>query len=177
MIFAKTANFKRNSEDLEGTKLLQNYEQWSSAHYSPSNCMSGQRTTEGGGTQERGKHTIKPLPKNGFGPPLPPMIRSPPPLCSRPVIFHREETGTDQTNPIECPLQKLVLEGALYSAFPPPQNRTMRFLNPPPHPVRVPNQRSEYPRSTFSTAGSFGLARAQCMPRDKEASCQTMEHS
>ena len=43
-------------------------------------CHLAQRKTKGWGeTQGRGKHTIKPLPKNGFGPPPPLMIRFPPP--------------------------------------------------------------------------------------------------
>ena len=44
-----------------------------------------------------GKHAIKPLPQNGFGPP-PPMMRFPSPFV-RALPFSLEETGTDQTNP------------------------------------------------------------------------------
>ena len=42
----------------------------------PELSVMGQRNKGGWKTQGRGKHTIKPLPKNGSGPP--PMTRSPP---------------------------------------------------------------------------------------------------
>ena len=51
-------------------------------------CPDSETNTRGWKTQERGKHTIKPLPKNGFGPP-PPYDTFPPPLCFRPVVFLR----------------------------------------------------------------------------------------
>ena len=54
-------------------------------------------------TQGRGKHTIKPLPKQGFGPP-PPMIRFPRPFVHA-LSFSLEATGTDQTNPTFSGLQ------------------------------------------------------------------------
>ena len=52
-------------------------------------------------TQGRGKYTIKPLPKNGFGPPPPPPTYDafpPPRVCSRPAMF-LGGNSTDQTNP------------------------------------------------------------------------------
>ena len=79
----------------------------------------------GGKTQESGKHTIKPLPKNGFGPPYLRYV-SPPPLCSRPVIFLRGNGRRPVKSHFLRP-PKLVLEAALYGTFPPPQNRTVRF--------------------------------------------------
>ena len=64
-------------------------------------------------TQERGKHTINPLPKNGFG--ASHLWCLPPPLCSLPVIFlggngHRP-------NQSHWGLPKLFLEGAIYPFF------------------------------------------------------------
>ena len=85
----------------------------------------------GGETQGRGKHTIKPLPENGLGPP-PLMIRFPPPLCSRNVILLRGNGHRpDKSHFLRPP--KLVLEGVLYGTFPPPppKNRTIRFAPPP----------------------------------------------
>ena len=55
-----------------------------------------QREVENSG---EGKHTIKPLPKNGFGPP--PTYDTffpPPPVCFRPVVS-LQETGADQAKP------------------------------------------------------------------------------
>ena len=78
-----------------------------------------------------GKHTIKPLQKNGFGPPPPPMINFPPRVCSRPVIFltgnwHRP----DQSHFLRPP--KLVLKARSFVRFPPPpkKNRAIRFALP-----------------------------------------------
>ena len=52
----------------------------------------------GGNSGEGGKHTIKALPKNGFGPP-PTYDTFPPPLVHA-LSFSLEETGAHQTNPI-----------------------------------------------------------------------------
>ena len=62
-----------------------------------------------------GKTYHKTPPQNGFGSP-PPIIRFPPPFVHA-MSFSLEETP------------RAVLEGALYSTFP-PQNRTMRFAPP-----------------------------------------------
>ena len=79
-------------------------------------CINGLiREEQKGGTQGRGKYAIKPLPKNGFGPP-PLMIRFPPTPFIHALSFSLEETCTDQTNRIFWGLQELVLEGALYSS-------------------------------------------------------------
>ena len=51
----------------------------------------------GGETQGRGKHTVKPLPTKGLGPPTHDTF--PPPLVHA-LSFSLEETGTGQTNPI-----------------------------------------------------------------------------
>ena len=49
------------------------------------------------------------------------------------LSFSLEEMGTDQTHPTFCGLQKLALEGTLYSMFPPPPKKnTIRF---PPSPL------------------------------------------
>ena len=71
------------------------------------------------------------LPKNGFGPPPPPIYDtvSPPPMCSRHVIFsggngHRP----DKSHFVRPP--KVALEGHSIVRFPPPQNRTTRFASP-----------------------------------------------
>ena len=73
-----------------------------------------QRKTKGGGTQGRGKHTIKPLPKNGFGPP-PLMIRFPPPLFTPCHFLRGNGHRPDESHFLRPPN---------------PQNRTIRF--PPP---------------------------------------------
>ena len=70
--------------------------------FSPDFCAgpvshSSEKNKGGWKTQGRGKHTIKPLPKNGFGPP-PPMTRFPPPFVHA-LSFSLEQTCTDQTNP------------------------------------------------------------------------------
>ena len=67
-----------------------------------------------------------PSPKTVLDPP--PMIRFPPPFVHS-MSFCLEETDTNQTNPTFWGLQKVVLEGALYSTFC-PQNRMIRFAPP-----------------------------------------------
>ena len=79
-------------------------------------------------TQVKGKHTIKPLPKNGFGL----WYVSPPPFVHA-LSFSLEETGTDQTNPTFWGLQNWFWRSRSTEGSPPPQNRTIRFA-PPPHP-------------------------------------------
>ena len=89
-----------------------------------------QRETKGGGKLREGggEHTIKPLPKNGFGPPTYDTI--PPPLCSRSVILLRGNGHRpDKSHFLRPP--KVVLEGALYSTFPPPP-KIARYVLPPP---------------------------------------------
>ena len=76
----------------------------------------------------RGKHTIKPLPKNGFGPLSPPTWDSFSPRVHTPCHFSLRASGhrPDQSHFLSPP--KLALEGALHSTLPPPpQNRTTRF--------------------------------------------------
>ena len=80
-------------------------------------------------TQGRGKHTIKPLPKHGFGPP-PPVIRFPPPVCFRPVVFLRGNRHRPGKPHFLRP-PKLALEGALYGTFPPPPPKIARYVLPP----------------------------------------------
>ena len=58
----------------------------------------------------------------------PPMIRFPPPVCFRPVVFLRGNRHRPGKSHFLRP-PKLVLEGALYGTFP-PQNRTIRFAPP-----------------------------------------------
>ena len=84
-----------------------------------------QRGVENSG---EGKHTIKPLPKNGFGPP-PPMIRFPPPLCSRHVIFFGGNGHTQDKSQFLRP-PRVALEGALYSTFSPPPKSHDTFCPP-----------------------------------------------
>ena len=76
-----------------------------------------------------GKHTtIKPLPKNRFGPPKSYDTFSPH-VCSRPVIFlGGNGYRPDKSYFLRPP--KLVLEGALYSLLSPPPHRTIRFPLP-----------------------------------------------
>ena len=71
----------------------------------------------GGGNPRRGENIPQNLPQERFWTP-PPMIRFPPRLCSRPVIFPRENwQRPDESSFLRPP--KMVLEGALYSTFPP----------------------------------------------------------
>ena len=86
------------------------------------------KKNKGGETQGRRKHTIKPLPRKGFGP-LPLMIRFPPPLCSRNVILLRGSRHRTDKSHFLRPL-KLGLEGALYSTFPPPPKSHDTFWTP-----------------------------------------------
>ena len=80
-------------------------------------------------TQGRGKHTIKPLPKNGFGPPHLWYVSPPPPFVFA-LLFSLEETGTDQANPTLWGLQNWFWRAHSMVRFP-PQNRTIRFPPPP----------------------------------------------
>ena len=91
------------------------------------------REKQRGGETQRGKHTIKPLPKNVFGPPhLYDTI--PPPLCLRNVILLRGNGHRpDKSHFLRPP--KLVLEGGLYGTFPP--QKVARYVLPPP--LRMPN--------------------------------------
>ena len=97
-------------------------------HPSEKNKGGGGNSGEGK-TQGRGKHTIKPLPKTGFGPP-PPMIRFPPPPFVFALLFSLEETGTEQGNPTFGGLQNWFWRARSMVRFPPPQNRTIRFAPP-----------------------------------------------
>ena len=77
----------------------------------------------------RGKHTVKPLPKNGLGPPPPPMIRFAPPRFVYALSFPLRKRA--QTRPI--PLSKASKTGFgehPQSTASPPKICTMRF--PPP---------------------------------------------
>ena len=74
-------------------------------------------------TQERGKHTIRLLPKNSFGS----MIRSPPP-CVHALPFPLEDMGNDQTIPTFGGLQKWSWRVRSMVRFPPQsQNRELQF--------------------------------------------------
>ena len=79
------------------------------------------------GPVERGKHTIKLLPKDGFGPPPPNYGTFSPPRLFTPCHFLRGNGHRpDQSHFLSSP--KLVLEGALNGTFSsPPQNRTIRL--------------------------------------------------
>ena len=86
-----------------------------------------QRKAKGGGTQGRGKHTINPLPKNGFGPPH---LWYDFPLCSRNVILLRGNGHRpDKSHLLRPP--KLVLEGVHYGTFPPPPPKSHDTFCPP----------------------------------------------
>ena len=78
-------------------------------------------------TQGSGKHTIKPPSQKRFWNP-PPMIRFPPPVCFRPVVFLR---GNRQTRQI--PFSEASKTGfggrTLWYVFP-PENRTIRSAPP-----------------------------------------------
>ena len=79
-------------------------------------------------TQGRGKHTIKPLARNGFGPPHLWYV-SPPPVCFRPVVFLRGNRHRPGKSHFLRP-PKLVLEGALYGTFSPPPESHDTFCPP-----------------------------------------------
>ena len=102
--------------DFGGAKFLKYYEEELSGKYFRNNLGSD--------------GTIKPLPKNCFGPPhLLYTIRFRPRICSRHVIFfggkgHRP----DKSRLLRPP--NVVFDGALYSTFS-PQNRTIRSPPPP----------------------------------------------
>ena len=85
-----------------------------------------QRKTKGE-TEGRGKHTIKPLPKNGFETPTYDTF-PPRPFCSHPVVFLRgNRHRPDESHLLRPP--KLGLEGALYPCFA-CQHLGMLFPNP-----------------------------------------------
>ena len=100
-------------------------------HYYPRVFLASVREKQRGGgkTQGRGKHTIKPLPKNGFGPPPHLWYDFPPPFVYA-MSFSWEETGTNQTNPTFWGLQNWFWRGGFMVRFPPPQNRTIRSAPP-----------------------------------------------
>ena len=79
-------------------------------------------------TQERGKHTIKTLPKNGFGPPH--LWYVFPPVCFRPVVFLRRRNRHRPGKSHFLRPPKLVLECALYGTFSPA--KIARYVFPPP---------------------------------------------
>ena len=68
-------------------------------------------------TQGTGKHTIKPLPKNGFGPPHLWYV-FPPPFVF-PLLFSLQETSTDQANPTFWGLQNWFWRAHSMVRFPP----------------------------------------------------------
>ena len=57
------------------------------------------------------------------------MIRFPPPVCFRPVVFLRGNRHRPGISHFLRP-PKLLLEGALYGTFSPPKDRTIRFAPP-----------------------------------------------
>ena len=116
------------------------------------------RSREGCSRSERnkGKHTIKLLPKNGFG--------LPPPHFVHALSFSLEETGTDQTNPVFWRLQNWLWRGHFIVRPPPQKKPTTRFA-PPPFAQRVLN-------GVFQTV-FFGCLTSACdrgnpLWRDKE---------
>ena len=100
-----------------------------------SNLKSNHLSESGkrGGKLTGGETDVKPLSKNGLGPPPPPMIRFHHPPSVHALSFSLEDTGTDQTNPLSeasnLRAPKLVLEGALHSTFPP--HPIARYVLPP----------------------------------------------
>ena len=107
-------------------------------------------------THRRGKHTIKPLPKNGFGTPPPPMLRFPAPVRFRPVVFLRGNRHRPGKSHFLRP-PKLILEGALYGTFPPPQIARLRFA--PHQPLsKFPFKPQPHELVALSLAGSLFLA-------------------
>ena len=105
-------------------KMLRNF---------PEIFEQSQRKTKEGKTQGRGKHNIKPFPKNGFGPPHLWYDLPPPPFCSRNVILLRGNGHRpDKSHFLRPP--KLGLEGALYSTFSP--SKIARHVWHPP-PLRI----------------------------------------
>ena len=84
------------------------------------------REKQRGGTQGRGKHTIKPLPQNCFGPP-PLMIRFPPPLAHA-MSFSLEPNG-----------HRPVWRGHFVVRFPPPPPKIAWYGLPPPPPCEFPS--------------------------------------
>ena len=92
-------------------------------------ALPSEKNKRGWKTQGRGKHTIRPLPKNGFGRPPPTYDTFPPPRLFTQCHFPLRERA--QTRPI--PLSEASKTGfgghALWYVFH-PQNRTMRFASP-----------------------------------------------
>ena len=125
-----------------------------------------QRKTKG--VENSGEGNIKPLPKNGFGPPPPHLRYVFPPVCSRNVVCLRGNGHRpDQSHFLTPP--KLVLEGTLHGMFSP---KIARYVLPPP--LSEPPVRSgegdrpdlfRFPRflpicSDLRSSGSF--ARGRC---------------
>ena len=106
-----------------GARVLPN----SPLKHSSAHLLFSGKNKGGWKTQGRGKHTIKPLPKNGFGPPHLWYVSPPPPVCFRPVVFlggNRHRPG--KSHFLRPP--KLVLEGALYGTFSP--QKIARYVLP-----------------------------------------------
>ena len=90
------------------------------------------RKTKGGGNLGgRGKHTIKPLPKDGFGPPTYDTFS--PPVCSRHVIFLRGNGhAPDQSHCLSPPKPGFGGHALYYVCATPKSHNTFR---PPPPPT------------------------------------------
>ena len=102
--------------------------------------LSSEKNKRGWKTQGRGKHTIKPLPKNGFGPPHLWYVSPPPRLFSnfRPVVFLKGNQHRPGKSHFLRP-RKLVLESALYGTFSPPPKSHDMFCPPISRfPISVP---------------------------------------
>ena len=135
--------FGKSATEIARCNLCQEFPPFCTAK---STCRNIINIREGWKTQARGKHAIKPFPTYDT---------ISPPLCSRPVIFFRGNGHRpDQSHFLRPP--KLVLEGALYSTFPPPPNRTIRFA--PPH-LRFPEEvREKYQRATTKGQNRFRIS-------------------
>ena len=150
----------------------------SAAHCAPRIGTSIREKQRGGGKlRGGGKHTIKPLPKNGFGPPTYDTF-PPPPLCSRNVITLRGNGHRPDQSHFRSP-PKLVLEGTLYGTFPPPPPKIARYVSPPPlaafqktRRFRDPAVLFYYHRNFFATTvvnsydrSIFNMAGLGCRPK------------